>query len=167
MSAIAVLHPGAMGAALAAALRAGGHEVRWVRAGRGAATRARAERAGLEPLAQLAELPASAHGVISVCPPAAALEQAREVARTGFGGLYVDANAVAPETAREIAAVVGAAGARFVDGGIIGPPPTRAGLTRLYLAGTEAAGVADWFAGGAVEAQAIPGDAGAASALKM
>ena len=43
------------------------------------------------------------------------------------GGLFVDCNAIAPDTAREAARIVEAAGAKFVDGGIVGPPPTQSG----------------------------------------
>lgn len=37
----------------------------------------------------------------------------------GFDGLYVDVNAVSPDTARQ----VGRRFSRFVDGGIVGPHP--------------------------------------------
>src|SRR5947199_4034271 len=56
--------------------------------------------------------------VLSICPPHAALDVARAVAP--FGGLYVDANAVSPARATEIAAMQPA----YVDGGIVGGPPT-------------------------------------------
>ena len=73
--------------------------------------------------------------VISVCPPHAALAVAHEVAAAGFAGVFVDANAVSPSTAREVGTVVIGAGATFVDGGIVGGPPTPGTSTRLYLAG--------------------------------
>jgi hypothetical protein len=79
----------------------------------------------------------------------------------------VDANAVAPGTAREIGAIVEAGGATFVDGGLIGPPPRNAGSTRLYLSGREAKRAAALFESSALEAIAIGDGPGAASALKM
>jgi hypothetical protein len=102
-----------------------------------------------------------------VCPPHAAIGLARGVAAAGFRGLYVDANAIAPETARRVGELVSGGGASFVDGGIIGPPPVEPGRTRLYLSGVRAAEVAGLFAGTAVSAIAIDGGIGAASALKM
>ena len=63
--------------------------------------------------------------IVSVCPPHAALDIARQVA--GFGGVYVDANAISPATAREVAGLVEAGGASYVDGGIIGTPPVTPG----------------------------------------
>ena len=84
----------------------------------------------------------------------AAVELAERVHATGFTGLYIDANALAPATSLKIAEVVGTGA--YVDGGIIGPPATEAGTTRLYLSGQHAAGVAAWFSAGALQAIALP-----------
>jgi 3-hydroxyisobutyrate dehydrogenase-like beta-hydroxyacid dehydrogenase len=81
--------------------------------------------------------------------------------------VYVDANAVSPATAREVARIVTAGGASYVDGGIIGAPPAAAGAPRLYLSGAGAGQVAALFAGTALAAHVIGGEAGAASAVKM
>ena len=128
---IALLHPGDMGAAIGACLVSSGHRVVWASAGRSAATRTRAADAGLEDLTSLARAVDAAEIVLSVCPPHGALDLADAIAALEFDGLYVDANAIAPDTTREAGAIVEAAGARFVDGGIIGPPPVEAGLMRL------------------------------------
>jgi hypothetical protein len=101
-----------------------------------------------------------------VCPPHGALALAREVAGHGFEGVFVDANAIAPETARSVGRTVEKAGASFVDGGIIGPPPVEAGRSRLYLSGVREAEVAALFAGSNLETIAMRAPAGAASALK-
>jgi 3-hydroxyisobutyrate dehydrogenase-like beta-hydroxyacid dehydrogenase len=164
---IGLLHPGEMGAAVGAAARAGGARVLWASAGRGGDTRRRAEAAGLEDAGSLEALVRASAIILSVCPPEAALATARAVAGHGFAGLYVDANAVSPATAREIGLAVEKAGATFVDGGIIGRPPQKRGETRFYLSGDAAADVARRFAAGPFEAVAVPGGPGAASALKM
>ncbi|OGK78188.1 MAG: hypothetical protein A2W08_09255 [Candidatus Rokubacteria bacterium RBG_16_73_20] len=166
MTTIGILHPGEMGSAVGAAARAGGARVLWASAGRGGATRARAAAAGLEDAGTLAALVAASDVILSVCPPAAARAVAQAVAAHRFAGLYVDANAIAPATTREVGARVEKAGARFVDGGIIGPPPRTRGTARLYLAGEGAARVAALFAEGPLEAIALDGPPGAASALK-
>jgi 3-hydroxyisobutyrate dehydrogenase-like beta-hydroxyacid dehydrogenase len=62
---------------------------------------------------------------------------------------------------------VGARGATFVDGGIIGPPARARGTTRLYLSGDEAPRIAALFKEGPLEAITVEGGPGAASALKM
>lgn len=161
---IVLLHPGQMGASIGAALVGNGHHTAWVAAGRSAATQQRAERAGLRAADTLAEALDEARLAISVCPPHAALDVARQVYAAGFAGLYVDGNAVAPATATTIAEIFGE---RFVDGGIIGPPAWREGATRCYLSGARAEEVAALFAGSLVDARVCAGGAGAASALKM
>jgi 3-hydroxyisobutyrate dehydrogenase-like beta-hydroxyacid dehydrogenase len=164
---VAILHPGEMGAAIGACARARGARVVWASEGRTPATRDRAGAAGLFDVGSLDETLGAADIVLSVCPPHGALDLARAVAARSFTGLYVDANAVSPATTREIGRTVASGGATFVDGGIIGPPPGPGAGTRLYLAGKEAARVAALFADTRVEAIAVDGDAGAASALKM
>ena len=105
---IGLLHPGEMGAAVAACLTGRGYQVLWVPAGRGPATQARAAAAGLTAAAgpdaagQAADLARRADIILSVCPPHAALEVARAVAAAGFTGVYVDANAISPGTAHEV-----------------------------------------------------------------
>ena len=167
MGTIGMLHPGEMGSAVGAAARASGARVIWASAGRGAATRKRADADGLEDVGTLARLARESEIIVSVCPPASARDVAREVAASRFGGTFVDANAIAPATTRAVGETIAAGGARFVDGGIIGPPPRKAGDTRLYLSGADAAGVAAIFKGTPLEAVVLDGPAGAASAIKM
>jgi 3-hydroxyisobutyrate dehydrogenase-like beta-hydroxyacid dehydrogenase len=150
-----------MGAALGAALRAGGQAVLWVSEGRSSETVARAEEAGLEDVRTTSELARRCEVIVSVCPPHAAVEVARSLER--FSGIYVDANAISPATARTIAGLVG----RYVDGGIIGPPPSERGTTRLYLSGSEAHTVAALFTSTIVDTPVVSNDPGAASAVKM
>src|SRR5262245_20733783 len=152
-----------MGAAVAAQLRRAGHDVTWASEGRSEATVARA--AGLADVGAADELARRSDVILSVCPPHAALDVARSVG--SFDGVYVDANAVSPETARRVAEVVEAGGAVFVDGGIVGPPAREPGTTRLYLSGPSAPVVAGLFEGTAVDARVVSDRVGAASAVKM
>jgi 3-hydroxyisobutyrate dehydrogenase-like beta-hydroxyacid dehydrogenase len=152
---VGLLHPGEMGAALGDALVAGGHEVLWASEGRSEATRGRAS--AFRDAGTTVEVASASDVLLSVCPPHAAVEVASSVA--GFSGLYVDANAVSPATAREVAALHD----RFVDGGIVGSPPRASGTTRLYLSGDDALAVSGLFAGSVVDARVVSN----ASALKM
>jgi hypothetical protein len=152
---VGLAHPGEMGAALGDALVSAGHDVLWASAGRSDATRGRA--AAFRDVGTLGALGAESDVVLSVCPPHAALDVAGAVSR--FAGVFVDANAISPARAREVAALH----PRFVDGGIVGPPPRARGTTRLYLSGEGAARVAALFDGSIVEARLVPD----ASALKM
>src|SRR4051812_6253794 len=63
--------------------------------------------------------------------------------------------------------MLAAAGARFVDGAIIGGPAWKPNSTWLYLAGEEAQSVADCFSAGPLETCVIGPTIGKASALKM
>lgn len=154
------LHPGAMGASLAAVCAG---DRLWAGEGRSAATRRRAEAAGMADAGSIAGLVERADVIVSVCPPAAALEVAETVATAGFEGIYADVNATSPATARAIALRF----PRFVDGGVIGPPVHGAGSTRLYLSGGDAAEVAALWDGSPLATRLVDGGAGAASAVKI
>ena len=158
---VGLLHPGEMGAALGAVAAAKGHRVLWASAGRSEATLARGRAAGLEDVGSVQEVARRSETIFSVCPPHAAAEVATSVGP--FDGIYVDANAIAPATTRKI----GAGLARYVDGGIIGPPPLQPGTTRLYLSGPEAQSVAQLFDHADLEPRMISETIGDASALKM
>ncbi len=168
---VGVLHPGAMGVTVGANAAEGGAAALWASEGRSEQTAERAGAAGLMDVGTVGALAARSGIIISVCPPDAAEAVAEQVAGVGFDGVYVDANAIAPERARRIGRRIEGAGARFVDGGIIGPPAIRPGTTRLYLSGAGADEVAAGFREGRLEpivlGGAVGGAVGAASALKM
>jgi 3-hydroxyisobutyrate dehydrogenase-like beta-hydroxyacid dehydrogenase len=164
---VGLLHPGEMGAAIGRLLRERGDTVVWASDARGEATRQRAKSAGLVDAGSVGEVARRGETILSICPPHAAVEVARSVSAAGFEGLYVDANAVSPATARTIVSVIAEGGGRCVDGGIIGGPPERAGETRIYVSGAGAGAVAELFAGTALGVAVLDGGIGAASALKM
>ena len=164
---VGLLHPGEMGASVGAAARSAGAEVLWASEGRSRGTCERAERADFRDVGDLRALLGRSEAVLSVCPPHCALDLAGEVAEAGFRTLYVDANAVAPETSREIEGMIVEAGGSYVDGGIIGPPARERGSTRLYLSGPRAGEVAALFEGSVLGAEVIDATPGRASALKM
>jgi 3-hydroxyisobutyrate dehydrogenase-like beta-hydroxyacid dehydrogenase len=156
-----------MGAAVGEVLLERGHEVAWVSAARSEATRARASR--FADAGTIESLARSSDVVLSVCPPHAALAVAKDVvAAAAHRFVFVDANAVSPETARAIGALVVDAGARFVDGGIVGGPPAAVApsRTRLYLSGADADDVAELFDGSPLATRVLGSAVGAASALK-
>ena len=167
MKTIALLHPGNMGTTIGACAATTGARVLWASALRSAASRKRAEQAGLIDAGDLAAAVRQSDIVLSVCPPEFATEVAVNVAAQQFEGIYVDANAVSRATAEEIGKIVTKAGASFVDGGIIGSPVKKAGTTRMYLSGEKAAEIAQVFSASMLDARSIGAIAGAASALKV
>jgi 3-hydroxyisobutyrate dehydrogenase-like beta-hydroxyacid dehydrogenase len=156
-----------MGATVGAAAATSGARVIWASHSRSQATRERAQQAGLVDIQNFSDVVQAGDIIFSVCPPHAALDLARSVAKQNFKGIYVDANAVSRATAEQIGEIVGRTGASFVDGGIIGPPVKQAGTTRLYLSGARAADVAELFSASMLDARPIGEDPGAASALKI
>lgn len=164
---IGILHPGEMGSSIAASAQNGGNTVYWASEGRSAATRARAEKIGLRDAGSLAKLCSQCELILSVCPPHAAEDLAREVAGAGFHGLYLDANAISPARVRRMAQALADSGIHLVDGGIIGGPAWTPGATWLYLSGPRAAEVAACFSAGLAATRVIGDEIGQASALKM
>lgn len=169
--AVAILSPGDMGEGVGASIRDQGMEVLTVLAGRGAETRMRAARAGFREAAGLEELVAEAGLVLSIMPPGEAEEAAAGVAAAmraaGRAPPYADMNAVSPMTSRRIGELVSAAGAAYIDGGIVGLSPAKSAKpTRLYVSGP-AAGLMDALDGGNKRVVQLGDEIGRASAVKM
>jgi 3-hydroxyisobutyrate dehydrogenase-like beta-hydroxyacid dehydrogenase len=165
---VGLLHPGRMGAAVAAQARRGGATVLWCPEGRSEASVGRAETAGLTACADLTQLCQQAEVILSICPPAAAESVATDVAATGFRGIYVEANAINPARYHHIAHCLDGGGS-VIDAAIIGPPPTDGRETVLYLAGPApmVRPVIDVFDGSTVRTIRLAQEPPAASALKM
>jgi L-threonate 2-dehydrogenase len=166
---VAVIAPGMMGSAVAKRLTSAGVEVRTLLAGRSPATAKRAQASGMRDatLAQIVE----AEFILSIVPPGEALALAETLAPAMRAAqrkpIYVDCNAVSPDTVLRIDRVVRESGASFVDGGIIGPPPELvSSKTRIYLSGPDAAKVAVLEQFG-LSTPVQSGPVGAASAMKM
>jgi putative dehydrogenase len=167
---VAILAQGAMGAGVATRLTAHGVTVLTSLDGRSPASAARAARAGMQAVPETAL--AQADAFLSILPPAQALATAERLApvfaASAAPPLYVDCNAISPETMGRVAALLGDHGLRVVDAGIIGGPP-RDGYAGpvLYAAGPDAGALATLLAGRGIDLRVIEGPIGAASALKM
>ena len=176
---VAIVAPGNMGAAVARRLVENGVRVLTSLTGRSAASEARAGAAGMTAV-ELGQL-ASAQIVLSILPPAHALVFAGEIAPVLAGSasaaepgrvnkpVFVDCNAVSPDTVREIAAVFAGVGVACVDGSIIGLPPRQGQPSpHFYIAGAawDTARVLPLAEYG-LDVRVLDGPVGAASALKM
>jgi 3-hydroxyisobutyrate dehydrogenase-like beta-hydroxyacid dehydrogenase len=170
-SVVVVIAMGEMGAGIAARLSKRGANVRTSLKGRGPQSAARAKAAGVTAIDDERALLDGADFVLSILPPG----EARNLARRLLPALqanarkpvYVDCNAIAPNTVRDVAAILAPTGGKFVDGGIIGAPPKGDDVgPRLYLSGDDAkqaAGLARY----GLDMRVIAGGIGAASALKL
>jgi 3-hydroxyisobutyrate dehydrogenase-like beta-hydroxyacid dehydrogenase len=165
---IGIVSPGAMGSAVGRSLVAVGQPVAVALEGRSPTTKERAAAAGLEDVGSLRELAERTDVLLSIVPPASALQVAGTLATAVRPGtLVVDANAISPARAREVAAVLEGAGATYVDGGIVGAPPRPGGRTDLFLSGPGAEELAPRLAGDGLASTAIGVGPTDASALKM
>ncbi|MEU4347138.1 DUF1932 domain-containing protein [Streptomyces sp. NPDC023838] len=165
---VGLLHPGSMGAAFGAQLRRRNVRVLWCTDGRSNRSRARAEDAGLEGVDDLGQLVAKAQVLLSLCPPAAAVDVAHQVAVCGFDGrLFIEANAITPHRVREVAELL--PGVAVIDGAVVGSPPTGGKQPMLYLSGSPdgCSQAAALFVGSDVKTHVLDARVGTASALKL
>ena len=139
---IGVLSPGDMGQGVAGRIKATGREVYTSLEGRSERTAALAKEAGLTDAGSVRKVVETCDAVFSVLNPGEALAAARGVAQamrdTKKKLVYVDCNAIAPQTVREMDDLITQAGGVFIDGGIIGPPPRGKAKTKLYISGPNA-----------------------------
>jgi putative dehydrogenase len=166
---VTIIAPGDMGSAVGKRLVDHGLMVMTDLTGRSDASAKRARAAGMEAVTE-AEA-ATADLVLSIVPPGEALALAEKLApvlaRQPGKPVYVDCNAVNPETAKRIAGVITAAGVPFVDAGIIGAPPVPdTPGPAFYASGPDAPRFAV-LAGHGIDVRVLDGAVGAASALKM
>jgi 3-hydroxyisobutyrate dehydrogenase-like beta-hydroxyacid dehydrogenase len=165
---VAIVAPGNMGAAIGGRLIENGLEVRTSLAGRSQASAERARKAGLTDCDDAAL--ADADIFLSIVPPSEVMTLAERMAPvlTGAGRkpVFVEANAISPETAKHVAHMIEPTGAAFVDGGIIGGPPREGYSPTLYLSGPDAPRAAVLGDYG-IRVGVMDGPVGAASALKM
>ena len=167
---VAVLMPGDMGHAVGKALADAGYDVVTCLSGRSERTRALAEAGGLRDLDSLDAVATEASLVLSIVPPASAVGLARDMAaameRSGARPVYVDCNAISPGTARDIANVIEAVGAPFIDAGIIGTKPGIGPGPRFYVSGADTAPM-QALDGKGFQVLGLGPEPGRASAIKM
>ena len=167
---VVVIAQGEMGSGIGQRLHQRGARVLTSLAGRSTASAARAAASGMEPVSDDATLVAEADFVLSVIPPGEAVPLARRLApalaASAKKPVYVDDNAISPARAREVGAVIAPTGCAFVDGGIIGGPPSpgKSGA-RIHVSGPDAARVLALRDYG-LDIRIVEGEIGAASALK-
>lgn len=167
--AVAIIAPGAMGAAVGKRLADHGLKVLTSLAGRSQSTAARAAEAGMAAASD--EEIASADFVLSILPPGDALSLAQRLAPALMASnakpVYVDCNAINPVTVERVAAVIAPTGCRFVDCGIIGPPPKGGDFSPRFYASGEAAPRFAVLREYGLDVRLLEGSLSAASALKM
>jgi len=167
---VGLMTPGDMGQAVAMRIKDKGFTVCTALDKRSERSHNMAREAGLTDVGTIARLVAECDIVLSVMNPGAAVDFAREAAAAiragGHKTLVADCNAIAPPTVHEIAGLIEGAGGRFLDGGIIGPPPRGTAKTNLYVSGPGAADL-EALAGPQLNVRVVSERIADASAVKM
>ncbi len=167
---VGILSPGDMGHSVGNVLRENGLRVIACLGDRSERTRALARAAQIEEVASYHALVQEADILLSILVPAQAMAAAELIAQalreTGAALLYVDCNAIAPQTVQAVGDVITQAGGRFVDASIIGGPPRNGYTPRIYASGPEAADFAELGNYG-LDIIVMDDVIGHASALKM
>jgi len=167
---VGFMTPGDMGQAVAMQIKAKGFTVCTALDKRSERSRTLAREAGLTDVGTIARLVSECDVVLSVMNPGSAVDFAQEAAEalraTKRNILFADCNAIAPDTVHEIARLVEGAGGRFLDGGIIGPPPRGKAKTNLYVSGPGAEDLQQ-LAGPQLQVHVVSQRIADASALKM
>lgn len=140
---IAIMSIGEMGFHWAKLLKGHGVEVLTYDKDRGDVSRKRGENAGVKSVGSLTDLVRQSDLIVSIVVPSAAIDVAKKVAEAvktaGRKNLiFLDANAISPMTAEEIAKNLQPAGVSFVDGCIIGSAARMGKGTIVYVSGPEA-----------------------------
>jgi 3-hydroxyisobutyrate dehydrogenase-like beta-hydroxyacid dehydrogenase len=167
---IGIIAMGEMGSATARRLHEHGATVMTSLAGRSAASAARADKVGAIPVSTDDEFVDQADFILSIVPPGDAVALAERLApalrRAKRKPVYVDCNAVSPQTAERIGAALDGTGCAYVDAGIIGPPPSATARTIFYASG-EGAKTFERLSANGLSIRRMEGPIGAASAMKL
>lgn len=141
VKAVGILSPGDMGHAVGRVLVERGMKVFTCLEGRSKRTRDLAMKAKIEAVPTYRQLVRDTDIILSILVPAEAKNAAMIVSQaleeTGERIIYVDCNAIAPATVREIGEIISKTGSQFIDAGIIGGPPSPRNFTRFYASGTD------------------------------
>jgi 3-hydroxyisobutyrate dehydrogenase-like beta-hydroxyacid dehydrogenase len=167
---VALLSPGDMGHSVGQTLVENGVRVLTCLQGRSERTRGLAAEAGIGDVGSYAEMVQEADLLLSIMVPAQAPRAAGRVAaalrETGSPLVYVDCNAVAPQTVRGIGDQITAADGQFVDASIVGGPPRGGSSPRFYASGPDTSAF-EALAEYGLHVVVLGDEIGQASAIKM
>ena len=140
---IGIMSIGEMGFHWAKLLKGHGVEVLTYDRDRGEVSRKRGENAGVKSVESMVELVRESELIVSIVVPSAATRVAGKIAEAVKASrrsdlLFLDANAISPMTADEIATILKPASVNFIDGCIIGSAARMGKGTIVYVSGAAA-----------------------------
>jgi 3-hydroxyisobutyrate dehydrogenase-like beta-hydroxyacid dehydrogenase len=127
-----------------------------------------AQAAGVHACESMQALCASSQLVISAVTASSTLAVAQEAAQhIGEGSFFLDLNSASPGTKQQCAQAIEAAGAHYVEAGVMTSVPPYGIRVPMLLGGAQAAGLAAALQAWGMDAKAVSEQLGVASAIKM
>ena len=167
---IGILSPGDMGHAVGKSLNENGFEVITCLDHRSQRTHNLAKEGNIQDVSPLSSMLSRAELVMSILVPSEAISVANKVAEaipfTESVPMFVDCNAVSPQTAQIINHILTEVGVDFIDGSIIGGPPKDQNYPRFYFSGNDT-NILDALDGKGIQVRHMGIEIGRASAIKM
>jgi 3-hydroxyisobutyrate dehydrogenase-like beta-hydroxyacid dehydrogenase len=172
---VAIMGVGDMGHAVGQALRESGFDVISCLNGRSEHSRNLAKVAGIRDVGNLELMVSESDIILSIMPPSAAEGFGNDIAAAinslkssgGSSPMFVECNAIAPDTTRRIGASITAAGAPYTDAGIIGSAPGRPGSPpRFYASGPDLGPITE-LDGKGIKVMPVGDEIGRATSVKM
>ena len=146
----------------------GAWDLKFARPDTAAAERDHAARAGVQAYDSAASLCAASDLVISAVTASNTLAVAEAAApHMAPGALLLDLNSASPGTKQQCAALIGGAGAHYVEAGVMTSVPPYGIRVPMLLGGAQAAALAEVLTGWGMDAQPVSEQLGVASAIKM
>ena len=134
----------------------------------GQAARALAQERGITPAADMAGLCASANLLVSAVTASNTLAVAEEAARhVRPGTVFLDLNSASPGTKQRAAQALEAAGAQYVEAGVMTSVPPYGIRVPMLLGGAHAQALSATLAGWGMDPKVVSEKIGTASAIKM
>jgi 3-hydroxyisobutyrate dehydrogenase-like beta-hydroxyacid dehydrogenase len=170
---IGIVGYGEVGKTFAKGLKAhvratGAWDLKFAQADTRAAEVAHAKDAGVTTHGSMRELCAASDLVISAVTASNTLAVAQEAARhIRSGALFLDLNSASPGTKQQAAAAIDAAGAQYVEAGVMTSVPPYGIKVPMLLGGARAAELAPLLQSWGMDAKAVSDKLGVASAIKM
>ena len=167
---VGIMSPGDMGHSVGQVLKAHGFNISTCLDGRSERTQRLALTAGFNISPTLEDLVKEVDIVLSILVPSEstnfAAKMADSIRRVGKSIFFADCNAISPSTVTSLSEVINDAGGKFIDGGIIGGPPTKGDKTRFYVSG-EHAPIMSAMDGKGIKIKIVGNQIGQASGIKM
>jgi 3-hydroxyisobutyrate dehydrogenase-like beta-hydroxyacid dehydrogenase len=143
-------------------------DLKFVDASTSDAERAHADAAHIAAESSMQALCAHSNLIISAVTASNTLAVAREAARfIRAGAIFLDLNSASPGTKQKAAAVIDAAGAHYVEAGVMTSVPPYGIKVPMLLGGAKAQALAQELQAWGMDARAVSDRLGVASAIKM